>query len=124
MKDLKLYFKLKASTEDVYNALTNKIMLEIWTGEKAIFEPTPNTEFSLWDGAITGRNISFVINEKIVQVWYFEDVESTVTIKLHADKKSTNMEIDQKNIPDDAYDNMKDGWEIDIFESLADLFND
>lgn len=124
MKDLKLYFKLNALPEDVYNALTNRIMIEIWTGEKAEFEAVPNTEFSIWEGAITGKNIEFVMNEKIVQVWYFDDVESEVTIKLHPDKKNTKMEVVQKNIPDEAFDNMKDGWEGDIFGSLADLFNE
>jgi activator of HSP90 ATPase len=49
MKDIKRYYSLPAEPKDIYNALTNKKMLEIWTGEDAVMEPEPNTEFSLWE---------------------------------------------------------------------------
>jgi len=35
----------------------------------------------------------------------------------------SNVEIHQTNIPDDAYDNMVDGWEEDYIWSLAELFD-
>ncbi len=124
MKEYKKYFKLEASPADLYNALTNPVMIEIWTGEHAAMSTEPGSEFSLWDGEITGRNIEFVENFKIVQHWYFGDEEdSIVTIKLHPDKKGTNMEVHQTNIPDDAFDNMVDGWEEDYVGSLAELFD-
>ena len=124
MKEYKKYFKLEASPADLYNALTNPVMIEIWTGEPGIMSTEPGSEFSLWDGEITGRNIEFVENFKIVQHWYFgEEEDSIVTIKLHPDKKGTNVEIHQTNIPDDAYDNMVDGWEEDYIGSLAELFD-
>ena len=55
MKTFKKYFKLAAAPEDVYNALTNPTMIEIWTGEDAVMEEKPGTEFSLWDGSIHGH---------------------------------------------------------------------
>lgn len=124
MKSIKKYYKLQASPEDVYNAMTNPVMLEIWTGEKAEFSTEPNTEFSLWDGAITGLNIQCVQDRLIEQLWYFDEVESKVTIKLHPDKENTSVELRQENIPDDAFENMVDGWDEDYFASLADLFNE
>ena len=57
MKDLKRYFLLKAQPKDVFNALTDKNMLEIWTGEDAVMEPVTGTEFSLWGGSISGVNL-------------------------------------------------------------------
>lgn len=124
MKSLKKYYKLHASPADVYNALTNQIMIEIWTGDKAVYKAEPNTEFSMWDGSITGRNIAFEMDKMVKQVWYFEDLESEVTIKLHSDKSGTSVELRQENIPDDAFDNISDGWDQDFFGSLAELFND
>lgn len=124
MKDLKLYFKLKASPVDVYNALTNRVMIEIWSGEKAEFVAEPNTEFSWFDGAITGRNLAFEMDKKIEQLWFFDDQEVRVVIKVHPDKKFTSLEVLMQQLPDDAYENMKEGWQADIFESLAELFND
>lgn len=33
MKNFKKYYKIMANPADIYNALTNKVMIEIWTGE-------------------------------------------------------------------------------------------
>ena len=124
MKEFKKYFKLSASPADIYNALTNPTMIEIWTGEPAVMSTDIESEFSLWDGEIVGRNIEFVTDQKIVQSWYFgEDVESIVTIKLHLDKQGTNVEVHQTNIPDEAYENITEGWESDYFASLSELFD-
>ena len=80
MKEFKKYFQLAAEPHDVYNALTNKVMIEIWTGEDAEMEEVPGSEFSMWDGSICGKNIEFVKDHKIVQEWYFgEDENSLVT---------------------------------------------
>jgi activator of HSP90 ATPase len=124
MKDLKLYFKLKASPADVYNALTNRIMIEIWSGEKAEFVAQPDTEFSMFDGSITGRNLAFEMDKKIDQLWFFDEQEVRVMIKVHPDKKLSNLEVVMYDLPDEAYDNMKEGWQEDIFAALAELFND
>ena len=71
MKNIKRYYILNAEPKDIFNALTNKRMLEIWTGETAEMEPVPDSEFSLWGGSITGVNIEIVENKKIVQQWFF-----------------------------------------------------
>lgn len=124
MKSLKRYYTLKAEPKDVYNALTNKNMLEIWTGENAQMEPFPDTEFSLWNGSITGLNLGFETGRKIVQQWYFEGQEeaSVVTLILHPDKKGTSVELQHTNIPDEAFQNISEGWDDDYFGALKELF--
>lgn len=126
MKDYKKYFHLAAEPKDVYNALTNPLMLEIWTGEHAEMEETEGSEFSLWDGSICGKNLEFIKDQKIVQEWYFGEQEdaSIVTIKLHPDKGGTSMEVRQTNIPNDAYDNIVEGWQEDYFDALNELFEE
>jgi activator of HSP90 ATPase len=124
MQSLKKYFKLKASPADVYNALTNPVMIEIWTGEDVVYETVPDSNFSMWDGAITGKNIQFVQDKMIQQVWFFDEMESNVTIKLHPDGDSTSVELRQDSIPDDAFENIKEGWNDDFFGALGELFND
>uniref|UniRef100_UPI0032176FC6 SRPBCC domain-containing protein n=1 Tax=uncultured Draconibacterium sp. TaxID=1573823 RepID=UPI0032176FC6 len=124
MKQIKRYYTITADPKDVYNALTNKKMLEIWTGEEVVMETEPNTEFSLWGGSISGINLEFEENKKIVQKWFFgEDEEnSIVTIKIHPHKKGTSVELLHTNIPDDAYDNISEGWDDDYFGALNELF--
>ena len=126
MKDFKKYFILPAAPEDVYNALTNKLILEIWTGEPAEMTEEPGSEFSLWDGSITGKNLEFEKNRKIVQQWYFEgqEPESTVTIKLHPHPEGTSVELRHTNIPDEAYLNIAEGWVTDYFDALTELFKE
>ncbi len=124
MKNLKRYYTLNADPKDVYNALTNKKMLEIWTGDKAEMEPVPGTEFSLWNGSISGINLEFEENQLIVQQWFFGEQkdESIVTLKLHSNKKGTSIELHHSNIPDEAFANISEGWEEDYFGALKELF--
>ncbi|WP_340112306.1 SRPBCC domain-containing protein [Maribellus mangrovi] len=124
MKSIKRYYTLKAAPADVYNALTNPRMLEIWTGEEVVMSTEAGTEFSLWNGSITGLNVEFEENRKIVQQWFFGDQgnDSIVTIKLHPDKKGTSVELIHTNIPDEAYENISDGWDEDYFGALRELF--
>lgn len=125
MKDLKRYYTLHAEPKDVYNALTNPKMLEIWTGEEVVMQTEPNTEFSLWEGSISGINLEFEENKKIVQQWYFGDDDaepSMVTMKLHPHKKGTSVELIHTNIPDDAFENISEGWDEDYFGALKELF--
>lgn len=86
-------------------------------------EEIPGTEFSMWDGSICGRNLEFEKDQKIVQEWYFgEEENSLVTIKLHPHKGGTSMEVKQTNIPDEAYENIAEGWVEDYFDNLNQLF--
>ena len=96
MKNYKKYYIIPAPPEDVYLALTVPTTLLLWTGEEAIMSTVPESEFSLWDGSIEGKNLEFIEGKKIVQQWYFGDQEepSIVTIILHADKEdSTSAEL-------------------------------
>ena len=67
MKNLKKHYRIKAIPEHVYKALTNPLTIEMWSGSEAVMDAQAGTEFSLWDGDITGLNIEFVENQKIVQ---------------------------------------------------------
>lgn len=124
MKSIKRYYILNADPRDVYNALTNKNMLEIWTGEKAEMEPVPGSPFSLWDGSISGVNVEFEEDKKIVQQWNFEGEEEkfVVTMKLHPHKRGTSLELIHTNIPDEAFENISEGWDEDYFGALNELF--
>lgn len=124
MKEIKKYYTLNADPKDVYNALVNKNMLEIWTGEEVEMEAVPETNFSLWGGSITGKNLRFEENRLIVQQWYFDEASenSIVTIKIHPHKKGTSVELHHTNIPDEAFENISEGWDEDYFGALNELF--
>lgn len=124
MKDYKKYYLVPEAPETVYLALTNPLTIELWTGEPAEMSTEPGSEFSMWDGAISGLNIEFEPDKKIVQQWYFDgqEEESIVTIKLHADKAGTSVELRHTNIPDEAYADMVEGWNDSYFGALIDFY--
>ena len=125
MKDFKKYYVIPATPEEVYTALTNPITIELWTGDPAVMSTEPGSEFSMWDGSIVGKNLEFEPGKKIVQQWYFDGQpeESIVTIKLHQDNAGTSAELRHTNIPDDAYDDMIDGWNDSYFGALIDFYS-
>lgn len=124
MKDFKKYYTIAASPEEVYKALTFAGTIELWTGDKAEMSTEPESEFSLWDGSIVGKNIEFEEGKRIVQEWYFGDQpdKSIVTIKLHPDKRGTSVELRHSNIPDQDYDDIVDGWNNSYFGSLQEFY--
>lgn len=126
MKDYKAHFVITAPPEDVYIALTNPATIQLWSGEPAEMDTTPGSEFSLWEGSISGRNISFEDNRKIVQEWYFGEQEpaSVVTIILHPHKKGTSAELRHTNIPDEAFEDIVEGWQDAYFGALADFYTE
>lgn len=126
MKDYKKYYIIPAPPEDVYLALTNPLTIQLWTGEEAIMSTEPNSEFSLWEGSISGKNLEFEPNKKIVQEWYFGEQEekSIVTIKLHPHDAGTSVELRHNNIPDADYDDIVEGWNNMYFGALQDFYDE
>ena len=124
MKDYKKYFIIPALPEEVYLALTLPATLQLWTGEEAEMSTEPGSEFSLWERSIVGKNLEFETSKKIVQQWYFGDQEepSIVTIKLHPHKQGTSAELLHTNIPDEAYDEMVEGWNNNYFGLLISFY--
>lgn len=128
MKDYKKYFIIPATPEELYIALTNPFTIQLWSGEEAVMSTEPGSEFSLFDESIVGKNLEFEVNKKIVQEWYFGEDEpaipSVVTIKLHAHKDGTSVELRHTAIPDEAYDDIVEGWNEVYFEALLDFFEE
>lgn len=114
MKDFKMYIDIKAEPQDVFTALTNPFTIELWSGETAVMSAEEGFEFSLWGGDIVGKNLELIPNEKLVQEWYFEgndtDGKSIVTFKIWPKKGNSSIELRHTNIPDEAYDNIVEGW--------------
>lgn len=112
LKDFKTRIKIKAEPADVFAALTNPFTIELWSGYAAEMSQEPGSEFSMWDGDITGHIIELVPNEKVVQAWNFGEQEqlSIVTIKIFADRNNSQVDLLHTNIPADAFNEIVEGW--------------
>ncbi len=125
MKDYKKYYTIGADNSDVYAALTNPLTIQLWSGEAAVMSTEPGSEFSLWEGSITGKNLEFEDKRLIVQQWYFgeQDEASIVTIKLHDHPDGTSVELRHTNIPDEDYKDIVEGWNNLYFGSLREFYD-
>ncbi len=122
-KTIKITRHVKATPEEVYRALVNPFTLQLWTGEPAQMSEEEGSEFSLFDGSIIGRNVTLVPEKSLHQQWFFgEEVTSEVTITLVPEKGKTRVEIIHEGVPEEAYENMVEGWKDTYLALLQDFF--
>jgi activator of HSP90 ATPase len=124
MKILTQKHVISAPVDEVYIALTNPFTIELWSGYEAEMSTTPGSEFSLWEGDIVGKNLEFEENKLIKQQWYFDgqEEESIVTLTLLEKGDYTHVELSHINIPDEAFEEMKEGWKDHYFDALKKFF--
>jgi len=125
MKTFKKTFRINAEPSDVYSALTNPFTIELWSGYPAEMSTEPGSEFSLWEGDITGKNIEFIQDKKLVQEWYFGDQteKSIVTISVFPDKDNSSVTVEHTNIPDEEFDDIAEGWRDYYIGAIVSFFN-
>ena len=125
METFKKTFKINAEPSDIYAALTNPFTIELWSGYPAIMSTEPESEFSLWEGDITGKNLEFVQDKKVAQEWYFDNQSerSIVTINIVPDGENSQVTVEHTNIPDDDFADISEGWREYYIGAIIGFFN-
>ena len=125
MKTFKKTFKINAEPSDVFSAITNPFTIELWSGYPAKMNTEPESEFSLWEGDIEGKNLEFIQDKKIVQEWYFGDQpeKSIVTITISPDRENSVVTVEQSNIPDEEFNEIAEGWREYYIGAIINFFN-
>jgi activator of HSP90 ATPase len=125
MKTFKKTFKINAEPSDIYSALTNQYTIELWSGYPAKMSEKPGSEFSLWDDDITGKNLEFIKDKKVVQEWYFgeQPEKSIVTITIQPDRGDSQVTVEHTNIPDKDFADIAEGWREYYIGAIINFFN-
>jgi uncharacterized protein YndB with AHSA1/START domain len=112
MKTIKQSHFVNASPEEVYIAITNPLTIELWSGYPAEMQAIEGTEFTIFEGDISGINLTLIPNQKLVQEWYFGDSseKSIVTINLASSDGGTRVDLEHTNVPDTEFTNLEEGW--------------
>jgi uncharacterized protein YndB with AHSA1/START domain len=120
MKNLRKTIHIKAPIEEVYNAITNPLTIELWSGYEAKMESSPGTEFTMFEGDISGLVKTLEHPSLVEQVWDFGDqeAESLVRLELSEESGKTRLELSHTNIPDEAFENIDAGWKNYYLEAL------
>jgi uncharacterized protein YndB with AHSA1/START domain len=125
MKSLTKVYKINASAQKVFEALTNPDLIEQWSGESAEMDIRPGGEFSLWNGDIHGKN-HLVTPSQIVQEWKEAawDHFSKVTFNISEKNGVTTLEMIHEAIPDRNFISINDGWDNEFLGPLKELLEE
>lgn len=117
---------IPASPERVYTAWLDAEQHALMTGAAASDEG--GGRFTAWDGYITGRTVSAVPHEKIVQAWRTTEFpadapDSMLTITFTAaEGGATKVSLLHESIPDGQTDAYKKGWDEFYFGPMKTWF--
>lgn len=127
MKTIKQTVHINAKPEEVYEAYVDAKKHGEFTGGETKFEIPLRSggqsfegqakvggKFDIWEGELTGENVELVPGKRIVQKWRSNDWPewhySDLVIELKADGEGTELTLAQKNVPDDKFEDIDDGW--------------
>ncbi len=115
-------YRVAASPKKVFEALTNKEIIEQWSGSEAEMNLTEGGTFSLWEGDIHGINQK-ISEQQIVQDWKEKTWEaySRCTFNITADGESTMLELIHENIPESSVKSIDGGWDDYYLGPLKEL---
>ncbi|HEX3969386.1 MAG TPA: SRPBCC family protein [Edaphobacter sp.] len=113
----------KASPQRIYEALLSSKDFASFTGAPAEIDPKAGGAFSLFGGAIVGRNVELIPNQRIVQAWrptgdFPEGTYSLVEIALKPQGSGTRLILDHTGFPEGHYDHLSAGWPSHYWEPL------
>lgn len=113
-KTLHQTISFNAAPHDVYEALMDSKKHTEFTEAKAVISRNVGGKFTAFDDWASGTNVELVKNKKIVQTWrgadWPEGHYSTITFALKQKEKETMLDFTQTEIPEDLYDDVKQGW--------------
>ncbi len=114
-------------------------LYEIWlssdghtnmTGGEAIIEASIQSDFSAWDGYITGKILELDKDNKILHAWRTsefsdESQHSLVEVRLEATSaiNETKLTLTHWDIPADQTSDYYKGWQEHYFEPMKIYFN-
>ena len=85
-----------------------------FTESKAEISRNIGGKFRTFDNWASGKNIELIQDKKIVQTWrgadWPKDHYSTITLILTQKGKETILDFTQTEIPEELYNDIKQGW--------------
>ncbi len=127
-ESIKTSVKLPAKPREIYEAWLDSEKHSAFTGSPAKIERKVGSEFSAWDGYITGKNLELYRFNRIVQSWrttdFPEDAEdSIIEVIIEPIKEGTKVTIVHSNIPDGESKKYRKGWKDYYFNPMKEFFS-
>jgi activator of HSP90 ATPase len=124
-KTIRQSVTLKGSLHEVYEMLMDSRKHARFTGEKARISRTIGGKFTAYDGYINGINVELTPDKRIVQSWRGSDWPeghfSKATFSLAEVKGGTRLTFRQAGVPEDQYEDIKQGWYDYYWKPMGEL---
>ena len=123
---------LNTGPHQVYEMFMDSARHSEMTSSQARISRDADGRFTVWDGDIHGKNLTLIPDKKIVQLWRAEGSAwpeghfSTVTFTFEQIKKGaagTKLTITHKDIPEEDFENVEQGWRDYYLQPLKEKFN-
>jgi activator of HSP90 ATPase len=127
-KNIEQEIIIKTSPHELYEAFMDSKKHSKFTESKAKISREVGGSYSIFEGAISGKNVELIQDKKIVQTWRSEGENwpkgyySTITLELEPVDEGTLIKFTHIDIPESACDSVREGWETYYWEPLKDMF--
>ena len=126
MNKIEQTYLINASPAQVWQALTEDVVIQKWSAAAAAFVPQAGMDYSLWDGTIVGKIVEVVTNKKLVQTWKPNDWtidNSVVTFTLTPVGKKTRVDLLHENVEEFDYEGTSEGWDLYYLGAIKRMFD-
>ena len=119
---------IKGTPHEIYEVFMDSKKHSKLTESKAKISREVGGSFSIYEGALSGKNVELIQDKKIVQTWRGNGENgpkgyySTITLVLEPVDKGTLIKFTHIDIPKGAYESVKEGWDTHYWEPLKDMF--
>ncbi|MCP4441098.1 MAG: hypothetical protein GY810_19410 [Aureispira sp.] len=118
--------KIPAFAKDIYTAWLSTQGHTDMTGGAATASDQVGSNFTAWDGYISGQNLELEANKKIVQTWgtseFSENEEdSRVELLLEEEEGETKLTLIHSDLPAHGEQYIQ-GWEDHYFQPMKSYF--
>jgi activator of HSP90 ATPase len=121
-KSIRQTATFKTTPHEVYEILMDSKRHGQFTGGEAKISRKVGGKFTIYGGDISGENLELAPDQKIVQSWRYTDwpegVYSKATFALEAVKNGTRLTFTQSGVPDDKYEEIRQGWKDYYWEPM------
>ncbi len=115
--------KFNAGVERVYQAIADSTQHSAFTGASALLSTELGGPFTTHGGAIEGRILELIPNERVVQAWRVADWPkgeySIVRFEFSGDSNHSEIKLTHSGIPEDETEHIAQGWQNMYWTPLA-----
>lgn len=123
MKTIKQSYTINAPIQDVWQALVDPKIIDLWGGGPASMDDKVGTKFTLWGGDIYGKNLKVSESSELIQEWFGGKWEkpSKVTFTLKVKGSKTEVNLLHEDVPDEEAKDISEGWKKYYLGPLKEL---